>query len=177
MPIEESESWIPPESAATMSVGGAATLDKKIGLTLESLHHSSVSDFVFPEGFGYVKNRNEVFGFRPHRFSVKPPADDSYRFRKVELVSLLKHSKPAVYVSANLPRMSELRDSPTRPLDAFESAALPRLVKDDLVVHSTDDRLRVLGSIRAGEACLACHAKKKGDLLGAFSYHLDKPGR
>ena len=73
--------------------------------------------------------------------------------------------------------MSELRNAPTRQLDAFESAALPRLAKDDLVIHSNEGRLRVLGSIRASETCLECHAKKKGDLLGAFSYTLDRAAR
>ncbi len=178
VPIDESGS-IPQESAASMLVGGHAALDPT-SPDLDSLHRASVLDFAFPQGFGYVKDRSRVYGFRPHRISKTPTeglAPGSWRFRKLELVSLLKHSKPAVYVSANLPRMSDLHNAPTRPLDAFESAALPRLAKDDLVVHSTDDRLRVLGSIRAAEACLACHAKKQGDLLGAFSYHLDKPGR
>ena len=101
----------------------------------------------------------------------------SWRFRNLELVSLLKHDEPRVYLSKNLPRMGELRNAPTRPLDAFEAAALPRLAKDDLVVHSTDERLRVLGSIRATQECLACHAKKEGDLLGAFSYTLDRKAR
>jgi hypothetical protein len=175
VPFEYPESVVPPESRALE--GGAASLDDAMSSQIEGLHRSSASDFAYPAGFGYVKERTQVFGFRPHRFSAPPQPIDSWRFRNVELVSLLKHGKPAVYVSDNLPRMSELRHAATRTLDAFEAAALPRLAKDDLVVHATGERLRVLGSIRAGEACLACHAGKEGGLLGAFSYTLDRPAR
>ena len=139
VPLDEFPSSIPPESEASLLSGGAASLDTKTDRNLQSLHADSVSDFAFPEGFGYVKARERVFGFLPHRFTLRPRFDGAWRFRTLELVSLLKHAAPAVYVSDNLPRMSELRHAATRPLDAFEAAALPRLAKDDLVVHTTDE--------------------------------------
>ena len=176
--IDPSNSSIPPESAASLLAGGRASLDDSTRGVLHSLHRSSVIDFAYPAGFGYIRSRDRVYGFRPHRISKVPDETTStWCFRNLELVSLLKHGKPAVYLSDHLPRMSELRHAATRPLDPFEAAALSRLAKDDLVVHATGERLRVLGSIRASEACLACHAGEKGRLLGAFSYTLDRPAR
>jgi hypothetical protein len=74
------------------------------------------------------------------------------------------------YVSANLPRMEELRDAPTRPLDPFEVVGLEALRGGkDLFARGTDKQARMLGAIRATRQCLQCHG---GDLLGAFSYTL-----
>jgi hypothetical protein len=88
-------------------------------------------------------------------------------------VSLLKHDPPAVYVSKHLPRMDELKDAATRPLDGFERDALPKLLRDDdLVVDDSAETVRMLGALRAGKDCLACHRGSRGDLLGAFSYEL-----
>ena len=99
--------------------------------------------------------------------------EEHWAIHRMELVSLLKFKKPAVYVSANLPKMEELDDAVTRPLDLFESDALSQLQKgEDLVPHATTNRIRMLGSLRADKQCLECHDVKRGHLLGAFSYVL-----
>jgi len=77
------------------------------------------------------------------------------------------------YVSKNLPQMDELRDAQTRPLDDFEQHALDRLRSDeDLVIDDAPNRIRMVGSLRAGKDCLECHSVRRGELLGAFSYEL-----
>ncbi|MCH7726548.1 MAG: hypothetical protein IH991_08735 [Planctomycetes bacterium] len=151
---------------------------------LALFHTYSQDKFLDPRGFGYVKDRDHVAGFSAHAFSYKPQwrwvdnrewyvPKEHWAIHRMELVSLLKFTKPAVYVSANLPNMQELDDTQTRPLDLFESDALSRLQKgEDLVPQATTNRIRMLGSLRADKQCLECHDVKRGHLLGAFSYVL-----
>jgi hypothetical protein len=150
--------------------------------TLLQIHDDNVLDFAYLEGFGYFKDRRNVAGFESHRFhgyaSFNTP--DEWKLERLELVSLLKHEHPAVYVSEYLPRMKDTDDAKTRPLDAFERAALEALLTgEDLKVLQTQDHMRVLGSIRAAKQCLQCHSVERGDLLGAFTYRLarEKPER
>ncbi|HVU89715.1 MAG TPA: hypothetical protein VHD36_20465 [Pirellulales bacterium] len=90
---------------------------------------------------------------------------------RVELVSLLKFSEPRVYVSDYLPAMDELRDAPTRPLDAFEQQGLAALKNgEDIVSEDKPPTIRALGALRALKQCLQCHTVEEGRLLGAFSY-------
>jgi hypothetical protein len=144
---------------------------------LRELHIESQVDFVNAKGFGDVQAREHVAGFQGHAFRTMPKLESGgerpqrWTLQKLELVSLLKHEQPAVYLSEHLPRMDELREAKTRPPSSFESAALADLQSgEDLKVQTTANRLRMLGSIRAVEQCLQCHQVKRGDLLGAFSY-------
>lgn len=69
--------------------------------------------------------------------------------------------------------MDELRDAPTRPLNPFETSALPALRKGrELEASFSADHIRMLGAIRATKQCLGCHAGERGEMLGAFSYLL-----
>lgn len=149
--------------------GKAAPAEK-----LRTLHEKGLLDFAGPLGFGYVRDRGHVAGFQSHQFREVPSvAAQRWRLRRLELVSLLKFPTPAVYLSENLPRMDELREAPTRPLDPFERWALLALRRgEDLVVRQEGGRLRVLGSIRAAKQCLDCHEVERATLLGAFSYKL-----
>jgi hypothetical protein len=145
---------------------------------LYDLHWNSLTDFVHPEGFGYVRDRGHVAGFQVHQFSRTPKPGESWRLQTLELVGLALHDAPVVYVSPHLPRMDELREAPTRPPDAFEAAGLESLRSgEDLVVGGTADGLRMLGSLRSTEQCLACHGGERGDLVGAFSYTLRRATR
>jgi hypothetical protein len=137
------------------------------------LHEDSLQGFFDTRSFGYVQDRDHVAGFQPHAFAHRPGVPRRWLIEKLELVSLLKHEEPAVYLSEHLPRMQELRDAATRPLDSFEKQALSALQNgEDLQVQSSPDRVRMLGSIRAVKQCLKCHSVERGDLLGAFSYDL-----
>lgn len=137
------------------------------------LHEDSLLSFFDPRGFGYVRDRDHVVGFQPHAFSRAPSVAKKWWIDRLELVSLLKHEEPAVYLSEHLPRMQELRDAETRPLDDFEQEALAALRRgEDIKEQSTPDRIRMLGAVRAVKQCLKCHSVERGDLLGAFSYDL-----
>jgi hypothetical protein len=113
-----------------------------------------------------------------HSLSDLPPLEgdestEQWAIRRLELVSLLKHDAPRVYVSDNLPRMEELKERPTRPLDAFETDAIPRLIEsEDLVARATTNRIEMVGAIRAAKQCTECHQVQRGQLLGAFTYTL-----
>jgi hypothetical protein len=152
---------------------------------LTGFHQQGMFDFLNPNGFGFVKDRDHVAGFQPHQFRRMPmlPASDKappgkmeqWAVLRLELVSLLKHDTPVVYVTSALPRMTDAKDAPTRPLIPFEDKALKALKEgDDIATESSGDRIRMMGSLRAGKQCLECHEVKHGDLLGAFSWELQR---
>jgi hypothetical protein len=148
--------------------------------SLLSMHDSGLEDAFASERLGYVKDRDHVAGFVSHQFTKMPqlgePNDNlpvSWKIVRLELVSMLKHDVPVAYVSKNLPQMDELQDAPTRPLDLFEQHAVSRLRTDeDVMIEDAEDRIRMVGSLRAGKACLGCHSVRRGDLLGALTYEL-----
>jgi len=153
--------------------------------SLQALHQNGEAAFLSPRSFGYVKNRNEVAGFQSHGFAFAPrllshTARPWYRkdkelwaMHRLELVSLLKHEKPAVYVSRSLPRMEELHKVKTRSLSRFEQTALEQLRDgEDVVMKASLNRIEMIGSLRATKQCQQCHDVKSGALLGAFSYEL-----
>ncbi len=147
-------------------------------------HGATVLDFVNVPGFGYVRDREHVAGFRPHglherpKFSRDESPEAKWEVTHVELVSLLKFGFPRVYVlPGSFPRMDRLGDGTTRSLDEFEDRALAALQGgEDLVAESAGDHIRLVGSIRAVQQCLACHGVRRGELLGAFTYHLRRAG-
>jgi hypothetical protein len=142
-------------------------------LALGKLHDESFLDFVNPKGFGYVKDRQHVAGFQSHGFSKVPGPAGQWKVASLELVGLVRHENPVVYVSPRLPRMDELRDAPTRQPDAFETAALGALRGGaDLHIGDGSDGARFVGAIRAVKQCVECHGCQRGDLLGAFTYRL-----
>lgn len=187
-----------PRVEATWSPGdglGAPAGDKPfLGLLLED----SVGEFVFRQGWGFPRDRRHVAGFVSHRFGRVPVPDDGWRVQDdltekfttldppatrwqvqtLDLVGLLLHEEPVVYVSERLPAMDKLDGAPTRPLNRFEKLAMATLqAGDDLVVGRDGDGLRMLGGIRSSKQCVICHGGQRGDLLGAFSYTLKRPDR
>lgn len=142
---------------------------------LRLMHWLSITDFIHPSDFGFVKDRRHVAGFQEHQFSKVPQPDTSWKLVTVDLVGLVVHKEPVAYVSANLPRMNELRKASTRPLDEFETLGLKELRRgDDLFVRDVPRGRRVLGAIRSIKQCITCHGGNRGELLGAFSYALEK---
>jgi hypothetical protein len=125
-----------------------------------------------------------VAGFQPHAFSEAPSLSAEpgpcggrkplpWTLVRLELVGLLRHDTPVAYASENLPRMDELDEVPTRPLDPFERASLDALRADrDVVIEQHGGHILMLGSLRAGKDCLECHSVPRGTLLGALSYKL-----
>jgi hypothetical protein len=169
-------------------VGGAG--DSLNRDALRSLHRRGLADFTNPDSWGLVRDREKAAGFLPHHFRelpslvekrndsagqvVKPAAvRERWALSRLELVSLLTHETPVVYVSEHLPSMRELKKSETRELHPHEEESLKALAKgENLVVEATTNRVRMVGGIRAAGQCLKCHEGKRGELLGAFSYEL-----
>ena len=147
--------------------------------SLAAYHISGLTEFLAPSRMGYIKDREHVAGFQSHRFGKMPEFPErktqtaDWRVVRLELVSLLKHDTPVVYVSKNLPRMDELAAAPTRSLDEMELAALPQLRRErDIVIEHEGNVIQMLGSLRASKTCLKCHSVRRGELLGAFTYEL-----
>jgi hypothetical protein len=165
-----------PNSAATPTSDELSATS--FGEPLSMLHHLARQDFLDPGSFGYFRDRNHVAGFVPHAFldgvphlGTRDRGQGQWLTLRVELVSILKHDRPMVYVSEHLPNMNELREAPVRELDPFERQALTALLAGDDIVSDYDaGGIRAVGSLRAASQCLECHQVKRGALLGAFSY-------
>lgn len=179
--IRPSENWLRPRDRGEPGVqsGWPSTDPSELSISasdesdLFGLHEALTLDFVNAAGFGYVKDRRHVAGFLPHGFGYEREVKTTWEAGRIELVGLLLHSEPVVYVSSRRPVMQELRDGPTRPLDAFEMKALASIRSgNDLVPASAGDGLRMVGAIRSARQCVECHGGQRGDLLGAFSYML-----
>jgi hypothetical protein len=138
----------------------------------------SLADFVNRRNRGWAKQLREAAGFRLRGLSQIPQlrtaahdAEERWQTTRLELVSLLKHKPPMVYVSERLPRMDALNTAAVRPLDAFERRGIAKLAHgESLVAEAGMNRLRTLGSIFAQKQCQQCHQVGEGELLGAFSY-------
>ena len=184
------------EHSRNIAKGESTSLDTSAW----ALHESVNRGFANANSTGFFKNIDEVAGFEPHQvrlrakwspvlaegslesgkdkpaFRVNPNQKITWRTNKVQLVSLLMHRRPKVYVTDEIPNMENLRseDAPVRDLDKFEVEALDKLFAgEEIVLHASDNRIRMLGSIKCDTSCIDCHsASKKGDVLGAFSYEI-----
>lgn len=152
-------------------------------------HRNAVVEFAFPIGWGWERKPDEFLGFQSHQFGThskyesNPDAnwsfeiDGGWRIASLELIGLLAHPKPTVYMTENLPRMDEAKSAPTRDPDEFETAGLKALAKGQELYFGqsrTEPLLRMVGGLRAAKSCTACHGCREGELLGAFSYTLVK---
>jgi hypothetical protein len=169
-------------------------------IALAGFHMSTTHEFIRPDSWGLVKSKKEVAGFRPHTLEYIPdgharqrldldnpikdaagrvtkyPLVERWAVRKVELIGLLMHDAPVVYLNAEgkLPSMKAAKEAGTRELTEFEANGLKDLAagKEFVSVDATTNHLRMVGAIRMADACMKCHDGKRGDLLGAFSYDL-----
>jgi hypothetical protein len=146
---------------------------------LSPIHHLILLEFGDLDRSGFVRSRKAVAGFQPHR--VTSQADvagggneaSHWQIARLELVSLLRHETPRVYVADQLPSMDQLAEVPNRALNDFEASALPQLeTSEDVVIDQGQKRIQMLGSVRAASSCLECHEGERGRLLGAFSYEI-----
>jgi len=96
----------------------------------------------------------------------------------LELIGIAKHPTPVAFVKGS--HQSASADAQTRALTDYEQTALGDLRSGKEVIFTPDSaggRI-VIGAIRADPSCLECHSSaKSGDLLGAFSYHLQPSNR
>ncbi len=127
----------------------------------------------------YVPARQRAAGFVSHAMTKAPAIQgasaEDWLISRLDLVSLRKFAAPRVYLSEHLPRMDELRNAKTRPVDDFEQRALHQLHEgEDIVLDQQLNTIRMVGAVRAAKQCLDCHSVRRGELLGAFSYLLDR---
>lgn len=174
------DAYTPDASPTAVVADGPLAASPPSPERLFSMHQMGQRDFLNPERMGYVESRQHVAGFESHRFeSVPSPGHPCgspttpWRVERLELVSLLRHSMPVAYLSKHLPRMDQLRDARTRPLNEFELTSLDQLrAEKDVVIDDAEGRIRMVGSLRAAQDCLQCHDVQRGALLGALSYEL-----
>jgi pimeloyl-ACP methyl ester carboxylesterase len=104
----------------------------------------------------------------------KPGEKTRWTVRTVQLVGLTKNPQPVVYLTDRLPKMDQVTEIPTRPLDEFETEAL-RLVRRGQELHSRADgkQNRMMAPIYADASCVWCH-EPQGKLLGAFTYEIER---
>ena len=155
--------------------------------TMQTFHSNGESSFASTSSFGFIKGKDRVAGFVSHGLSNVARIDSItsdrrkwYRkpqqlwaIHRMELVSLLKHDKPVVYESRNMPRMEDLGQAKTRPLNPFEQSGLQQIIEgEDVVTRSSLNRVEMVGSLRASNECLECHEVQRGALLGVFTYEL-----
>lgn len=143
-------------------------------LAMREFHREAVGDFLDPDTFGLVQDRDHVAGFVPHAFReahVLGASGAGLKLERLDLVSLRKPAGPHAYLSANYPRVDELKRADTRLPHDFETRALARLrTDDDVVIEEVEGSVRMLGALRAGSHCLGCHTARRGELIGALSY-------
>lgn len=140
-------------------------------------HFAATRDFANQNTFGYVTVNREVAGFVNHAFHNPPPGiqldERRWRIESLQLVSLLNHETPQVYLHEDLPRMDQVADGvvETRDLDVFETEGLAKLQNGEQIVSAeVDGELRMIGALRSRFSCTECHNMEKDELLGAFSY-------
>lgn len=179
-----SEDSATPESAPLAA--GELPPDPPSSSQLLALHSGGESDFLSINRMGYVRSRKEVAGFLAHQLEALPDRGSEtvdpvriprgWQIARLELIGILRHEQPVVYVGENLPNLKDLDKYKTRPLNPFEASALEKLRRqEDLVVEESANRVQMVGSLRATNQCTACHEVQRGELLGAFSYILRRP--
>jgi hypothetical protein len=187
---------LPPRKAVELPLAIEGTVRQVGPELLSDVHRLAERDFLLRARIGYIRSRDEVAGFESHGFgnlnghllgidtyaswilgrpaaAVEEARPSHWQVIRLELVGLLRHDEPRVYLSRELPRMDQLADASNRALDDFESGALPKIrSEENVVMDIAHDQIKMLGAIRAGNDCLQCHEGERGQLLGAFSYEL-----
>ena len=158
------------------STGFVVSVDKVAG---NLPHHVSSRPRIEPwDSRGFHLPTADIFSLGPEVGDGTDPKREAPRnpvwlMKNLELVSLLKHTRPVAYCSEYLPRMDQLRSADTRELDDFESRGLEQLYSGQyLVFQSRRNEIRMMGAIRGSKTCLVCHDIRRGEMLGAFTYTL-----
>ncbi len=132
-------------------------------------HWQTVNEFVTQSGFGFMRMPLTS----PNKHGVRLGSPD---INRVELVSLLLHEEPCVYVLHQMPTPPRARLARRRPLDEFEQRSLDAVREGADLAWTPEAPTRMFGAIRAKATCLECHpGTQEYDLLGAFSYYFDAP--
>jgi hypothetical protein len=165
------------EPATLLLLGGPARWSSDL-----TMHRQFLERFRSAVGLGRSRMVNP--SLRVHDdmlLSLTVPSEDAapletlrYRLKSLELVGIAKHATPVAFVIGS--HIDRSGAEHTRPLNRFEQRALSGLRSANEVVGQTTRSGRdVVGAIRATGECISCHATSTvGDLLGAFSYRLER---
>lgn len=176
------EDWLVGDDYATEAITLKAK-EGELAKTTNTTHNHLLHRFFHPIPMGHAEDKDHTIGFQSHGVrqmhyyeydsEYDMSADFFWNLTRLELIGLLRHDEPVVYIMEGLPTMDRVAEAETRPLDEFEAAALPTLDSEhDLQFEETDGGVRMVGAIRAAEQCLKCHEVARGTLIGAFSYDL-----
>lgn len=147
--------------------------------TFAQFHADQVASFIRSKGFGIAR----VVPL-PRNHNLFTSGLTTYRVKATTLISLFLHDPPAAYVgnswgiikmahmdSELSPLSGKVSSIKTRPLTDPEEKALQDLKagQDTVATESV-----MVGAIRASASCLKCHEVDKDDLLGAFTYTVEK---
>ena len=131
-------------------------------------HERAREIFVSRLGFGVSRIIQDFGGH-----DIPSPSDS---VEHVELVSLLVHDDPGVYVVNADAQFNHGSPIERRVLDPFEELALDKVRQGAELVWSPEQPHRMFGAMRATTDCLDCHTgARENDLLGAFSYWANSP--
>ena len=155
--------------------------------TIELLHNTSRKLFSSGQSVGYVKDIENVAGFKPHQLEYSDKwkgsvfqaedkvASDQWHINRIELVGMLLNDRPLVYIAqqGELPTMEDIGDRETRELSEFETRGLEAFADGhDTYISASLNRIEMMGALRAADSCLQCHDVQRGEVLGAFSYDI-----
>ncbi|MBN9520448.1 hypothetical protein J0H58_18285 [bacterium] len=106
-------------------------------------------------------------------FIPPPVPGKAWVVKDVQLVGLVKHTEPVVYLTGGTAAAREKTETKTRRPDAFEAKALEVIRGGGELVQAEKrgGMLRAVSGIYAGQQCLKCH-ERPGEMLGAFTYRL-----
>jgi hypothetical protein len=105
-------------------------------------------------------------------FVPSPVKNKAWVVKDIQLVGLVKHPDPVVYLTGDAV-VTGKKDEKTRRPDAFEAKALEVIRGGGELVQAEKQggTLRAVSGIYAGRQCMKCH-ERPGEMLGAFSYRL-----
>jgi len=161
--------------------------------SFEALQGEFLSRFQLSPGFGYSRISRPVFlapapalVWKGSTYRVVPP--DLIGLEDEPIVyALSEHSHRVLAAKSNLTSREVRKLFTHRPLTALETTAIRplRAGRDLVVLTNRVERpeaefpplvngpdLFVVGALRAGRDCAACHQCREGTLLGAFAYSL-----
>lgn len=143
--------------------------------SFDEMHQAHIEAFVANDNFGSRRMR------RGDSTRYLLYDDVRYVVASNQLVGLLKHDRPVVYVMDYNPTTDRIKESETRDLTEWESETLKLLrggaeaplIGAETILIGEGLNIRAMGALRARESCLECHQDMKaGDLMGAFTYIL-----
>lgn len=159
-------------------------------VSLHDVPTLTLKGYIDPWRIGFVAGNGYVAGFSSHRipdlsrFKVayidsarvsnrSMGIPETFRITRLELISLLRHESPCVYVTPLVVELDAVDSRKTREPTFFEQSAIQKMQNgEDLILEDQAGRIVMVGAIRAGNTCLKCHTAAHGALLGAFSYDL-----